>query len=258
MLNYEVFLEEINETQKEVSGLLKDAQKQEKTIEKASLTGDLKTVDKNIELLQKTIEELKDAYGVMAEKIDGFDRFAYVQKGEYAKQIIAECKKRDIDVRQDAKVLEMFPNKVTISDDTLDVSIDKKRQQILRPKALVDNIEKIQEKLSKSNFNAEKFLDEFYEGYENVLRKSKKKDTWVKLSDIYKAMVPMARLKKEYDLQAYAYDLSRLYTSDVEMTKDGKLIEWGVSRSVKDPIRILNENGVEELLCKVRFSDSQL
>ena len=67
-------------------------------------------------------------------------------------------------------------------------------------------------------------------------------------------MVPMARLRKEYDVQAFAYDIARLYPiRETTYTKDGRRVDFGPSKNNGSAIRILDENGTERYLGEIRF-----
>ena len=57
----------------------------------------------------------------------------------------------------------------------------------------------------------------------------------------------MARARKEYDMQAFAFDLARLYElgPDAWVTKSGRHFLFGTSRDGRSGIRVLSSSGVE-------------
>ena len=73
-------------------------------------------------------------------------------------------------------------------------------------------------------------------------------------SKIYKRMAPMARARKEYDMQAFAFDLARLYEAGPSawVTKDGTRYTFGTSRDGASGIRVLSATGVESFISTLR------
>ena len=135
---------------------------------------------------------------------------------------------------------EMFPYKVKIDAENQDVYVDKKRIPCVRPAELAKQIKLGQDKLNKASFNAQSFLNELAEAYDLLTVKGKKAPSAdLYLTDLYKLMVPMARSRKEYDIQSFAFDLARLYASEIKTTKDGRFYQFGPSRKSSKVVRIL-------------------
>ena len=63
----------------------------------------------------------------------------------------------------------------------------------------------------------------------------------------------MSRFRKDYDQQSFAFDLSRLYASGIDETKNGRKFQFGPSRLNNKAIRILDQNGQEVFLATIRF-----
>lgn len=63
----------------------------------------------------------------------------------------------------------------------------------------------------------------------------------------------MSRHRKYYDQQSFAFDVARLYSSDVEVTKNGRKFQFGPSRNNGKAIRILDKDGKEQFLATIRF-----
>jgi len=61
-----------------------------------------------------------------------------------------------------------------------------------------------------------------------------------------------SELASAYDL-AFAFDLARLYCSEVDSTDDGRKFQFGPSRNIGKCVRILDKDGVEQYLATIRF-----
>ncbi|MBR4163905.1 MAG: hypothetical protein IKR11_10310 [Solobacterium sp.] len=255
-MNYEELASQLNTAEKTLNESLKDGTKTCKTILKDTENGDLKDLDKAIKAMEASIESQKEALKTIREAIEGFDRTKYIVGGDFSKQMLEECEKREIDVRDlGGMVYDMFPSKVTINRETLDITLDKKKVQCFRPKALVQTVKETQEKLKKEKFNDERFIRELAAAYDLVvLKKGKKlKDGNALIKDIYAMMAPTARAKKEYDLQTFAFDLARLLASGTRYLKDGRFLDIDSSRHGSDAIRYLDVNGNENYFSMICF-----
>ncbi len=255
-MNYEELYEELQKNAKSLDSSIKSAAKYCKAILKDNASGDLKDMDKAIASLKEALENEAAALEEVQEVLDGFDRAEYISGGQFEKQLIKECRAQGIDVHNIGKlVYEMFPNKVTINEETQDVTIDKKKLSSLRPSAVANVIRTTQDKMEKASFNESKFLGELQNAYDLVILKKKKKDDQapVALTDVYKMLVPMGRLKKEYDIQSFAFDIARLYRSGLKEASDGRILDLGPSKNNNNAIRVLDENGKEEFFAMIAF-----
>ena len=149
---------------------------------------------------------------------------------------------------------EMFPYKVRIVGDeehAAEVYINRKKVPSFRPSYIAETIRADREKLLRANFNAQSFMTELAEAYETAcLRSGVRVGSTQKLDKVYKTMVPMARARKEYDKQAFAFDLARLYEAgtDAWISKGGKRYYFGTSRDGKSGFRVLSSSGVESFI----------
>ena len=68
----------------------------------------------------------------------------------------------------------------------------------------------------------------------------------------------MARARKDYDMQAFAFDLARLYEEgpDAWVTKNGAQYAFGTSRDGASGIRVLSRAGVESFISTLRSLNS--
>jgi hypothetical protein len=168
------------------------------------------------------------------------------------------CQKLGVDAVGEGSVYEMFPYRVRIDLENLDVYVDRKKFQCFQPQSLINDIKTGQDKLLKVSFNAVNFADELADAYDLALLKQSKGKAYAPDSDcslinLYKYLTPMKRFRKDYDRQSFAFDLARLYSSDIEGISDGRKIQFGPSRDIKKSIRILDLNGNEQFLAMVRF-----
>jgi hypothetical protein len=235
---------------------LKEAQKQAKLMAKNSENGNLKDMDKAMQAFLAVMDICDEKYNEIESAVESFDRNDYVVSGEFSQQMLEQCQKQGVDVKDLGNlVYEMFPNKVTVNPDTLDTMVDKKKYSCLRPKALIASIKADQEKLKKESFNADRFLNELEEAYDVVILKGNKKNPSadVKLSDVYLRLTPTARSRKEYSKQAFAFDIARLYASDLRVAKDGRTLNLSTGKKNSNPIRFLDKNGAEHYYEMISF-----
>jgi hypothetical protein len=68
----------------------------------------------------------------------------------------------------------------------------------------------------------------------------------------------MARVRREYDMQAFAFDLSRLFEEGTEAwrTKNGTAYDFGTSREGSG-IRVVSRNGVESYISTLRIINEE-
>ena len=86
-----------------------------------------------------------------------------------------------------------------------------------------------------------------------MLFRSKQPQADIYLTSLYKFLAPMGRFRRDYDQQSFAFDLARLYMSEVEETKNGRKFQFGPSRNNGKAIRILDRDGQEQFLATIRF-----
>lgn len=254
IMNYEELYGSLQNLEKDLKDKQAAAQKQYKNAVKSTEIGDIKSLYKNLETLAELISEQTGLVEKLWQKVEGFDTKVYFESGDFAGQLLEICKEKEIDVQGEYPVYEMFPYKVKIDSENQDVYVDKKRIPCVRPAELAKQIKAGQDKLNKAFFNAQSFLNELADAYDLLTIKGKKAPSAdLYLLDIYKLMVPMARSRKEYDLQSFAFDLARLYASDVKAAKDGRLYQFGPSKKPNKMVRILDGEGVERFLSTICF-----
>ncbi len=253
-MNYEELYDTLQAGNKALKDSLALGQRVQKTVAKDAQSGDVKDIYKCMEQLESSIAGLQQAQMQLRAALEGFDSAAYFQNGDFVKQMLEECAAQQVDVQGEFPVFEMFPLKVRIDADNQELVVNRKKMQCMRPKSLVEAVKKDQEKLFKGNFNAASFAAELAKAYDMaIVQKKKRPGSELYLMDLYNYLVPMARSRKEYDKQAYAFDLSRLWMSDNEELRDGRRYQFGPSREEKKSIRITNREGKEAFITTIQF-----
>lgn len=258
-MNYENLYQTLQPQEKNLKDSIASLQKLFKAIGKETENGDIKSLSRDLHSMAEAAASASSVLEELRATVDGFDTKAYFENGDFAEQMLAACREKEIDVRGDFPVYEMFPYKVRLDAENQDVYMDRKKVQCMRPQSLAGIIKTGQEKLNKASFNAQSFLNELAEAYDlAVLKLKKRPGTDVYLSSLYKFLAPMSRFRKDYDQQSFAYDLARLYNSDIEETKNGRRFQFGPSRnSSGKSFRILDNSGREQFLSMICFYDKQ-
>lgn len=253
-MNYEELYASLQSLEKTLKDRQAAALKQYKNAVKNTEFGDIKSLSKNLEQLLAILAEQQKLAEELKQNVENFDTKAYFEGGDFAAQLLEACAEKEIDVKGEYPVYEMFPYKVKIDAENQDIYVDKKRIPCARPAELAKQIKTGQDKLNSASFNAQSFLNELADAYDlAIIKGNKAPASDLYLSDLYKLMVPMARSRKEYDLQSFAFDLARLHASDGLTTKDGRSCQFGPGRKVNKKIRILDREGRETFLFTICF-----
>ncbi|MCH3918550.1 MAG: hypothetical protein LKE40_14040 [Spirochaetia bacterium] len=254
-MNYEEFYGQYLNLENKLAVASKNALKQQKSIAKDLAQGDLYSFEKSMTEMQSALSELQLQLQELKQLSDNFDGTAYLEEGDFARQLLSECERKNVDIKGDFPVFEILPFTVAVDKNTQQISIDRKKYKTIRPKYIVNTIVKMQDKLKSASFAAVRFATEISKVYDILLvLHGQKEGTDMYLMDIYQLMVPMARSRKDYSKQNFAYDISRLAVAGQIVLRDGRTFQLGTSRNnVKKGIRTLNPNGKEEFFATIRF-----
>lgn len=253
-MNYEELYDELQGLEKELKEKLASAQKLYKAILKETENGDVKSLSKDVQTLIETCENQGEVLKRLQAAVEGFDTEAYFENGEFASQMLDYCKENGVDVKGEYPVYEMFPYRVKFDTENQDIYLDRKKVQCMRPLSFVQTVKKGQDRLMKATFNAQTFVNELADAYDLALAKMKKApESDIYLTSLYKYLVPMGRFRRDYDQQSFAFDLARLYSSDVETTKGGYRFQFGPSRNNGKALRFLDREGHEHYMATIRF-----
>ena len=262
-MNYEELYSEYLLKEKELRNQLNDLQKSYKRLVKEMETGDVKNAAKTIASLIETARLSDQTGNAMLDITQEFDMNAYLTDGEFAEQMLAYCEKLGVDAIGENNNYELFPFKVKIDGENAEILLDRKKVPYLRPQSLVKFIKAQIDKIMSASFNPSAFLSELVYAYDLsiIVQSGKKnrevaKDGDVYLTDLYKQLTPMKRFRKDYDMQSYAFDIARLYSSDTKQTDDGRSFQFGPSRKNDKSIRVLDKNSQEQFLATVRFFEN--
>lgn len=258
-MNYEEFYQEMQPQEKSLKDSIASLTKLHKAILKETDSGDMKSLARDLSAMAQAVSILSSTLEDAKSTVESFDTKAYFESGAFAEQMLDICQEKDVDVRGEFPVYEMFPYRVKLDTENQDIYLDRKRIQCMRPRSFVDTVKKGQEKLNKASFNALTFAGELADAYDLAALKLKKQPgADIYLSSLYKFLAPMGRFRRDYDQQSFAFDLARLYSSDIEETKAGRRFQFGPSRNNKKAFRILDKEGQEQYLATICFYNEEV
>lgn len=254
-MNYETLYEALMPHEKSLKEGIASLQKLYKAVGRETENGDLKSLTRDMTAMSEAAASISSILSDIRTAVDGFDTKTYFENGDFAEQMLNTCREKGIDVRGEFPIYEMFPYRVRLDAENQDVYVDRKKVQCMRPRSLTDIIKTGQEKLNKASFNPQLFLNELSDAYNiALLKKNKNSGSDILLANLYKLLAPMSRFRKDYDQHSFAYDLARLYNSDIRKTKSGKCCQFGPSRnSSEKSYRILDKYGNEQFLATICF-----
>ncbi|HWQ72480.1 MAG TPA: hypothetical protein VN370_09200 [Desulfitobacteriaceae bacterium] len=259
MADYEDLFKQMALIEKELKDKINAQQKLYKSLSKNMAKGDLKNWTRDLGTMHANLKEQEALMAGMQTQVDDFGIRSYVENGDFAEQLLACCDRLEVDVKGEFPTYEMFPFRVRVDTENLDLYLDRKRVQCLRPLAFVQDVKAGRDKLLKAAFDPRGFVKELAAAYDLMLLKqsqgqapaSKVGDIYLK--SLYTLLTPMRRFRKDYDLQSFAFDLARLYAEDLRSTEDGRQFQFGPSRNINKAIRILDQDGREQYLATIRF-----
>lgn len=258
MLNYESLLEALQPESKSVKESAAAVARFQKAIQKNIESGNLTEAKKALAALSEAIDLLKLRTEALGRDVNGFDVQEYFVSGDFTRQLLEACAARDIDVKGEKGVYEMFPYRLRVLGDAehpAEVWLDRKKVQSCRPGFIAETVRQGQDKLYAASFRADAFMNELADGYEVAcLRAGARIGSNQALAKIYRCMAPTARARRDYDMQAFAFDLARLYEAGPEawITKAGVRYAFGTSRDGASGIRVLSRSGVESYVSTLR------
>lgn len=258
MQSYDSLLDMLQPQSKAVKDGAAAAVRHQKAIQKSLDAGNLVEARKSLAALSAAIEQLRAQTDALNQTLEGFDAQDYFVSGDFTRELLEACDKRGIDVKGEKGVYEMFPYKLRILGDDehpAEVWMDRKKVPSCRPAYVADTIQKGQGKLYAANFKAQTFMNELADAYETAcLRSGARQGSTQLLTKVYRCMAPTARARKDYDTQAFAFDLARLYEAGTEawVTRNGTRFDFGTSRDGSTGIRVLSRSGVESYISTLR------
>ena len=263
-LNYETFYQNEKPLEKKLGEKLQQAQKSFRGIVRDLAGGDLRQLARDIEDLLGHAAELSVLTENLKAATEGFDSKGYFESGEFTRQLIEACEKAGVDIKGEAGVYEMFPFKLRVDTENQDLYVNRRKFHCVRPEKFAEDMKTRVEKYTKQSFNMSLFINELAAAYDTAVKiknyesSAPRREPDIHLVDIYKYLAPTQKARREYSMQHYAYELSRLYSQGMEeQTKDERRFVFGTTRNSNKMIRILDINGAEEFLSTVRFYTSE-
>ncbi|MDR2296314.1 MAG: hypothetical protein LBD95_05895 [Clostridiales Family XIII bacterium] len=258
-MNYEEFYREYTELADRLKEQIATQQRLLKRINKGVEKGDLKAAARELPAARAIVADCDRGTAALAERIESADMRAYLESGDFARQLVEFCEERRIDIKGEDNTYEVFPYRLKIDPQNEELLINK-RKAGLRPRAVADLLEKGREKLLSAPFNPAKYAAELAAAYDVALlvgAKGKKPmpGSDVYLTTIYKLLTPLGRFRREYDMQSYALDLARLHAANSDESGDGRRFQFGPGRNNSKAIRIVDAAGNERFLVTIRFFD---
>jgi len=258
MTSYEELLNELQPAGKTMRDSAAAAVRLQKNLQKNLETGNLTEAGRIVEAMGEAVRQLQASADALRSALSGFDTREYFAGGDFARQLLEACAEKGIDVKGDKGVYEMFPYKVRVLGDAErpgEVYIDRKKLPSFRPSYVAETIRQGQAKLFAAPFRDSAFMSELADAYETAcLKAGARIGSTQLLSKVYRCLAPTARARKEYDQQAFAFDLARLYEAgpDSWVTKDGTRYFFGTSRDGASGIRVLSRAGTESYINTLR------
>lgn len=258
MQNYEDLAAALQPMEKALKDSAGTVTRLQKAIQKNTETGNLTEARKNLTALGAAIEQLRARYQDIDGAVGGFDTGAYFASGDFTRQFLDACGERGMDVKGETGVYELFPFKVRIQGDEEhpgEIYMNRKKIPSVRPSYAAEVIRQGQAKLYSAPFRESEFMNELADAYETACLKSgARSGSTQALNKVYRCLAPTNRARREYDQQAYAFDLARLYEAGPEawVTKDGVHFTFGTSRDGKSGVRVLSRSGVESFISTLR------
>ncbi len=258
MKDYEELYASLQPVQKDLKDAASAVTRLQKAASRAVESGNLAELGKTLDQLKEALETASETAGAFTDLVGAFDTSAYFSDGDFARQLLAFCEEKGIDVRGEEGVYEMFPYKVRITGDAdhpEEVYLNRKKIPSFRPSYVAEQIRIGREKLYKAPFKAPAFMEELAGAYEvTCLKSGARIGSTQSLTKIYKNLVPMARARKDYDMQAFSFDLAQLFECGAEawVTRDGRGFYFGTSRDGKSGIRVVSSTGLESYISTLR------
>lgn len=257
-MDYEILLKAYEEAADRLKAQIAGQQKLLKRMGKSMELGDVRGAGKDLMQLAELCSAATETIGEIKAIESGVDMTSYLASGDFAGQLVEICRARGIDIIGEENSYEIFPYRLRINAQDEEALINGKKAPGLRPAAIASMLESNRNKLLSANFNAEKFAAELAAAYDVAIlhgAKGKKPvpDADVYLNTLYKYLAPMARFRREYGAQSFAFDIARLYSAGDTILPDGRRLQFGPSRNNNRAIRILDADGREFFLATVRF-----
>ena len=113
-MNYEELYADLTPLEKELKDAVNSVVRLNKTVQKDTDGGDISDLRKTLSSMEEAVSLLAQRVAGVKDRVEEFDARSYFASGDFTKQLLSECENRQIDVRGEKGVYEMFPFKVRI------------------------------------------------------------------------------------------------------------------------------------------------
>ena len=206
----------------------------------------------NLEALQQALaryEELlyrqQETLHGLLEKLPSFNLQVYLQEA-FHRDFMDALAAENLAVEAEYPVYEVLPFKVRALPEKEMVTIDDRVYRNLRPGILAGHLKKSIDRLNAASFDTQRFLQSLETAYDTEMAKNIAKtkidvsEQEVLLKDIYNTLTPLARQRRDYPAQLFAFDLHRVLKSGRLNAPDGRRLWLGNVRNNRQALVVLD------------------
>lgn len=219
---------------------------------KAASVGDVAALSRalqTVRALLREIEPVLDQTGAIVSR----NYAESMRSGDFAREVVAAAARQDLSgVRIVHGVVFSFPVVVAPQPDKLAVRLGKKLLRVLRPSALVAELQKLRSR-KPSGARLVKLLDAIERAYLDAA--GGRSNIAVKIQDIYERLTPLPDQRREYGEVDFISDLYALERENVLLTAKNRVISFPASTGTRggNAVRLTTESGEERLYSSIRF-----
>ncbi len=269
----EDFLDNNPESMKrELENLLKRLGAKQKKLKESLKSGDIQGARESLDGLLAEMPPSESLYNAVKQSAGHYNVSAYLEEG-FDCAFRAAMAAENITLRGDYPNYEVFPFMVRVNSKDGSLLINKKKTRSLRLKALAMEIKREQEHFFKSPFRSDEFLKDLAWAYDDLMEKKTLKQGGTPLKpqkipimDIYKALTPMRRWRREYTPQLFGFHIYRLQKEALEKPEviiireesgERRLVLGSVPIGSRGGITIVEESGRETAFGSISFTGDE-
>jgi hypothetical protein len=219
---------------------------------KASRSGDVGSLSRSIQTVRGILRELEPVLD-QAGAIVSRNFSESMRSGDFAREVVAAAARERLSgVRVVHGVVFSFPVMVAPQPDKLAVRIGKKLMRMIRPSALVAELQALRNRKA-SGAKLVRLLDSIERAYLDASRG--RTSIAIKIKDIHERLTPLPDQRRDYEELDFISDLYALERENVLMTANQRVISFPASTGTRggNAIRLTTESGEERLYSSIRF-----
>ena len=239
----------------ETLGAAKELLRPLRRLRSAAETGNLTDIDTSIDAAQTALTKLQLQLNQTRKGWD-LDTQRYLNRGGYAREILATAKSAGVNMVERDDRLFCYPALIRVSPGEKAVYINRKRENRIRPSFFVNLLK--EEQVRPLTFRPDAFLSALYQAYSKTVAEKLDADETcapiIPLVDIHNLLTLLPGQAKEYSRQEFVRDIYLLHRGGVDTTKQGARVSFPISRGVKGKtLTIIDETGEERRYYGIRF-----